>query len=473
MKINAKIAALAGAALLMGSAAFAVNSYDGATDDYELPQGFTFYNEVSSDIVEAEGSFYNKTQVKNKADRNKNYQVEFAGISEKVGVSYDSEKFWFELAPKFSLKDNNQHWSMNEQAWENTRQSLNNDDLSFAWTGLDWGVRFTPFDIVDFYLNTDVWTPGSYLPIADQHVGGNLQGDGFGVVFKPIDGLRIGLEVPFSADVISKPNFLNAEYEDTGKNKDFEENDSSLITNTANKASDYRFVFNAGVDYKLLDMITVGAFVGNIINRDARSYGVYANAGISFLDFNVGYTYNGGKTRVSALDFADSSRIFIGGHHKANLAVTAQFGDFTASLEALMNFFKAQSLYDLYAGLKVGYDLLPGKFNVALRTGVAYDMGNKSATGVGSYLRYQEGGTDGEVTSAIPGYRSKKGSYKNFDKDGTKTLNQNAAPVVFLSPSITYTTGRNTFAATANLQYWLDGEGSYAANVPVSWKYTF
>jgi len=474
MKINAKIAALAGAALLMGSVAFAVNSYDGATDDYELPQGFTFYNEVSSDVVEAKGSFYNKTQSAgfNGQNPNKNYQVEFAGISEKVGISYDSEKFWFELAPKFSLKDNNQHWSDAAQGWSVTRQSLNNDDLSFAWTGLDWGVRFTPFDIVDFYLHHDVWTPGAYLPIADKRVGGNLAGDGFAVVFKPIDGLRIGLSVPFSADVVSKPNFLNAEYEDTGLNGSFLTKDSSLITNTNNDAADYRFVFNAGVDYKLLDMITIGAFVGNIINRDARSYGLYANAAISFLDFNVGYTYNGDATRVSALDFDKDVKVFIGGHHKANLAVTAQFGDFTAQLEALMNFFKAQSLYDLYAGIKVGYDLLPGKFNLALRTGVAYDMGNKSATGYGSYLRYEEKGTAGEVTSNAPGYRSKKGSYKNWQK-GTGTINVNAAPVVFLSPSITYTTGRNTFAATANLQYWLDGEGSYAANLPVSWKYTF
>jgi hypothetical protein len=468
MKINAKIAALAGAALLMGSVAFAANSYDGATDDYELPQGFTFYNEVSSDVVEAEGSFYNKTQNGgfNGADPHKNYQVEFAGISEKVGISYDSEKFWFELAPKFSLKDNNEHWNVNNTKWTTTNQALNNDDLSFAWTDLDWGVRFTPFDIVDFYLHHDVWTAGSYLPIADQHVGGNLAGAGFAVVFKPIDGLRIGLSVPFSADIISAPNFLNAELEDKDKG-------TALVT-AKDKESDYRFRFDAGVDYKLLDMITIGAFVGNIINRDARSYGLYANAGISFLDFNVGYTYNGDATRVSALNFADTSRIFIGGHHKANLSVAASFGDFTAQLEALMNFFKGQSLYDLYAGIKVGYDLLPGKFNLALRSGVAYDMGNKSATNYGSYLRYEEQGAhDGKiVTSECKGFRSKKGAYKNYQK-GTGTVNVNAAPVVFLSPSITYTTGRNTFAATANLQYWLDGEGSYAANLPVSWKYTF
>jgi hypothetical protein len=462
MKINAKIAALAGAALLMGSFAFAANSYDGATDDYELPQGFTFYNEVSTDTVEAKGAYYNN---ESGANVHKNYQVEFAGISEKVGISYDSEKFWFELAPKFSLKDNNQHWNKevdaatNPAAWDASNHSLNNDDLSFAWTGLDWGVRFTPFDIVDFYLNTDVWTPGSKLPIADKNVGGNLAGDGFGVVFKPIDGLRIGLEVPFSADIVSKPNFLDAEREDYDKK-------TSLKSEWEGK-SDYRFVFNAGVDYKLLDMITIGAFTENILNRDARMYGLYANAGISFLDFNVGYTYNGGKTRVSQLDFP-GARIFIGGHHKANLSVGASFGDFTAQLEALMNFFKTQSVYDLYAGLKVGYDLLPGKFNLALTTGVAYDMGNKTTAAGMGFTRYEEQ-KDHDVGCNIweqEGVKSKKGSSKN-GKFGS------AAPVVFLTPAITYTSGRNTFAAKANLQYWLDGEGSYAANTPIYWKYKF
>jgi len=449
MKINAKIAALAGAALLMGSAAFA-DSYDGATDDYELPQGFNFYNEVSSDLVEAKGSFYNH---KNKDQQ---YQVEFAGISEKVGISYDSEKFWFELAPKFSLKDNNQHWNREARSFRNTDGSLNNDDLSFAWTGLDWGVRFTPFDIVDFVLHHDTWTPGGYLPIVDKHVGGNLTGEGAGLVFKPIDGLRLGLEIPFEATFGGKANYLDAEWEDVLR--------SEAAAAAATKATyleptnkNYRFRINAGVDYKLLDMITVGAFITNIINRDARSYGIYANAGISFLDFNLGYTYNGDATQVSFLDWDDSVKVTIGGHHKANLAVAASFGDFTAQLEALMNFFNKQSFYDLYAGLKVGYDLLPGKFNVALAAGVAYDMGNDKGR-----IRYREQGVD-NANLAEP-MHNKKGSGAKWEV---------AAPMVEIQPGLTYTTGKNTFGAKLNLQYWLDGEGSYAASAPLSWKYTF
>jgi len=463
MKINAKIAALAGAALLMGSVAFAANNYDGATDDYELPQGFTFYNEVSSDLVEAKGSFYNTTR--NDKSQDDRYQVEFAGISEKVGISYDSEKFWFELAPKFSLKDNNQHWNRESTKYRATDASLNNDDLSFAWTGLDWGVRFTPFDIVDFYLHKDVWTPGAYLPIADKRVGGNLAGEGAGVVFKPIDGLRIGLEIPFEATFGGKANYLDAEWEDVLRSRVANVAEAKKEDDLEPNKNNYRFRINAGVDYRLLDMITIGAFVNNIINRDARGYGLYANAAISFLDFNVGYTYNGEATKVSPLDFTDDVKVTIGGHHKANLAVSAQFGDFTAQLEALMNFFKAQSVYDLYAGLKVGYDLLPGKFNIALATGVAYDMGNKT-NGNQGYTRYTEGGGIGAPVDGQNGVRLAKGSFKN-------NKFQKAAPVVFVAPGISYTTGRNTFGAKFQAQYWLDGEGSYAANVPVSWKYTF
>ena len=453
MKINAKIAALAGAALLMGSVAFAANSYDGATDDYELPQGFTFYNEVSSDIVEAKGSFYN-----NKSEDEK-YQVEFAGIGEKVGVSYTSEKFWFELAPKFMLKDNNQHWNQKDPAVYGDNVSdagLNNDDLSFAWTDLDWGVRFTPFDIVDFYLNTDVYTPGAVLPIVDKKVGGNLAGDGVGVIFKPIDGLRIGLEVPFEATFGGKANYLDAEWEDVRRAS----KRAATTVDPEPTKNNYRFRVNAGVDYKLLDMITVGAFVENIINRDARSYGIYANAGISFIDFNLGYTYNGAATQVSYLDFSNT-KVSIGGHHKANLSVKAAFGDFTAGLEALFSFFKNQSIYDLYAGLNVGYDLLPGKFNIGVAAGVAYDMGNyKNSRGVyGTQYREQEADQD-----YVANYPTKKGS---------AAKQEIAAPMVEVKPNITYTTGANTFAAALKAQYWLDGEGTYAASVPVSWKYTF
>ena len=457
---------LAGTVAMMGSVAFAVNTYEGATDDYELPQGFTFYNEVSSDVVEVCGSVYNRkrnlfagTKDYNRPDGTGWYCSEFSGINEKVGISYNSEKLWFELAPQFSLKDNNQHWWCPMGGETSTNYDINNDDLSFAWTGLDWGIRFTPFDIVDFVLHHDTWTPGSYMPIIDKHVGGNLTGEGFGVVFKPVEGLRIGLEVPFTVAIVSAPNFLNAEYEDKRQG-------TGLDTQWLG-TSDYRFVINAGVDYKLLDMITVGAFVENILNRDLRGYGLYANAELSFVNVNLGYTYNGEGTKLQFDDLVSGTPYewlglneiweqTIGGHHKINLSATASFGDFTAMFETLFNLFKQQSIYDLYAGAKVGYDLLPGKFNLALSAGIAYDLGNYKSTGS---TRYRERGVDDFVV-----INSKKGS-------GDK--NEVSAPILMLMPGITYNTGHNTFKIQANLKYFLDGDGSYEAKFPVSWRYTF
>ncbi len=460
--------------LVLKGPAFAY-SYEGATEDYELPQGFSFYNEVSSDIVEAQGSFYNYHR-----DRSKpagTYKVEFAGISEKVGVSYDSEKLWFELAPTFSLKDNNQHWekmityqSIQAAKLENkpiapeetdTSFAMNNDDLSFAWTDLDWGIRFTPFDIADFVLHHDTWTPGGYMPLIDRHVGGNLTGDGFGIVLKPVDGLRIGLEVPFSCTIDSAPNYLNAELEDERMRII-----NSVVDELLGRKSetlDYRFAINAGADYRLFDMLTIGAFVTNILNRDVRGYGLYANADIAFVNASIGYTYNGERTLVSYVDFpmkllidVGPDTLCIGGHHKVNIAATASFGDLSVGMESLFNIFKTQSIYDFYAGLKVGYDLLPGKFNLALAAGVACDFGNYKSTG---QTRYREqGAANIQVT------QSKKGS-------GNK--NEISAPTVEIQPAITYATGKNTFKMQANLEYVLNGDGTYVATFPVSWKYTF
>lgn len=451
MKINGKFAALAGAALLMGSAAFAQ-----ATDDYNLPQGFSFYNEISSDLVQAKGSNYNYRECEQ-------YQVEFAGVIEKVGISYNSEKFEFELAPKVKIGEPKaQNWNAPYSptvTHASTNAALNNDDTAFSYDGLDWHIRFTPFELVDLLLHTDVKTPGANLPVAGEDVGGNLGGPGLGVIIHPIDGLRIGLQVPFGFDVISKPNYANAEYEDFAK--------ATALTGpgtwTPNK-KDYKFKFNAGVDYKLLDMVTIGLFSEDIVNRKDRSYGLYAAAGIGMIDFKLGYTYNGDATKVSLVDFSDT-KVEIGGHHKANLAAGVAFGDLSLKMDALFNFFKTQSVYDLYAGLAVGYDLVPGKFNVGLQGRFAYDMGNKTV-GKAGYTMYEQKYADSGYHALGANVRTKKGSYKNGE---TKV----AAPMVGIKPSMTYTTGKNTFNVAANLQYWLDGEGSYAATVPVSWKYTF
>lgn len=95
----------AGAAFLSPAGASAQS-----TSDYGLPQGFTFWNEISSGLVEALGRSYNKDRLD--YINRQNYNAEFAGIKEKVGIRFDSENLGFLLEPELSLTDADQHWSV-------------------------------------------------------------------------------------------------------------------------------------------------------------------------------------------------------------------------------------------------------------------------------------------------------------------------------------------------------------------------
>ncbi|MBQ3687516.1 MAG: hypothetical protein II932_06765 [Treponema sp.] len=198
MKIT-KFAALAGVALLAGVGAFAQ-----ATDDYNLPQGFKFSNEIGSDVVKVTGNSH-------KDYTDTDWRSEFAGIYDKIVIGFDSEKVAFSLEPKFGIKENNEYYyngfpnagNVNSDKWghggsfnfdsvafnnnADAHGTLNSDDLSWSFWGVDWDFRFTPFDIVDFYLNTDVHIVGSYLPARDTHWGANnLGSDGFASCMVPI-----------------------------------------------------------------------------------------------------------------------------------------------------------------------------------------------------------------------------------------------------------------------------------------------
>ena len=436
-----------------------------ATQDYELAEGLSFWSELSSDTVEALGRSHDNENLE--YIRRQNYNAEFAGIKETLGVRFESDLLDMELAPEFSLKDNAHHWYLYDSNWSSTSHALNSDDLSFAYTGLGWHLRFSPFDVVDVNLHNNVRTPGGQLPVAGQWLSASdLQGDGIGVVLTPLEGLRIGIEAPVGFAVLGIPNMLNAEYEDS--------NGSGQIVIPWNAAAaDCMFALNAGADWRIASALTVGATVHNMFNGAKRAFGLYANASLAFLEINAGYTYNGEATRVSFLDFDGMGleRVYIGGRHRANLAVTAQAGGLQASVEALYNFVNTQSIYDLYAGAKVSYELLPGRFSLWLAAGMAMDLGNKVKDGVG-YAEEREQGKAKQLmyTEGTYWFFPVKGSGA---RDGSQRRAETAATLVEWQPGIRYTTGRNTFGAKANLQYWTDGEWSWAVNFPVSWRYTF
>lgn len=438
-----------------------------ATQDYGLPQGFSFWNVLSSDVVEALGRNNDKEWLE--YIRRQNYNAEFAGIKEKVCIQYESDKLDFLLAPEFSLSDAGQHWTPYDANWSSINHALNHDDLCFSWTGLEWYLSFMPFDLVEVNLHRNVRTEGGYLPALGRWLDeADLQGDGFGLMLSPLEGLRLAAELPMGFELVGIPNWLNAEAEDaafTGNVK--------RVQYGYGDTGGVKFVLNAGADYNIADFVTVGLSVHDLLSTSTRGIGVYAAAQLAFLQLRAGYTYNGEATRVSYLDFDGMGleRVYIGGRHKVSLAASAAQGKWRLSADALWNVQKEQSIYDLYTGLKAEYDLLPGKFSCALAAALMLDFGNEAKGGIGSAVKREKGRAD------LPMYTT--GTYwfhpinGSGDRSGNNRHAEQAAPMLEVAPQITYVTGRNTFRAGATFQYWTDGEDSWAASFPLSWEYRF
>ena len=530
MKIT-KFAALAGVALLAGVGAFAQ-----ATDDYNLPQGFKFSNEIGSDVVQVTGNSH-------KEDKETNWRSEFAGIYDKIVVGYDSEKLAFSLEPKFGIRENNEYYyggnlgagNTNSAKWGHgssfyfekglTNESfrnvnadahgtLNSDDLSWSFWGVDWDFRFSPFDIVDFYLNTDVHVVGSYLPARDTHWGAsNLGSDGLAIITKPIDGLRISGAIPFGYAVSSTPNYMNAEYEDYW-----------LYTGQASHArpgiqgdEGYRFRLDLGADYTLSSgLFGAGLKINDIINAGYRQYGIYAGLNLGALSANLGYNLN--ENYNNGFNPFDDELIRIGGKQFIAGGVSFTAGDLKLMVDALSNLSKKESVYDLYAGAKVAYDLVPGKFNVDMLLGIAMDLGTNAHHGtaedtldlknamntinpnfVDMYYSHvalvdvravlpnvNYNGQTGEIINSVQGdnyykypaasqnwqyYTALSRTMTNGDIDTTSAAK--AALAIRIKPGFTYNTGKNEFGAHVNLVNFFDKDGSYQIKFPVYWKWTF
>lgn len=476
----------------------AVAGFAQATDDYMLPQGFVFTNEIGSDVVNVTGNAHNDYI-------DSNYRSEFAGIYDKITVKYNSEKLSFELAPKFGIKDvNENYYSKNtsngalghgsnvsyNRLRADANGTLNSDDLAFNYWGFDWGLRFTPFDIVDFYLNDGPDIIGSRLPARGKNWGASSLGsDGFAIVMKPIDSLRISGAIPFGFTFASDPNFLNAEVEDSWV--------SELTTNS--RASNYKFRVDVGADYSL-GMFGVGAKVNNLINAGARQYGVYAGANAGALTANLGFNY--AEDYQNFLDAFDDGLIYIGGKQAVAGGVEYSIGDLYAAIDAMYNLEPAQSVYDLYAGAKVAYDVIPGKFNADVLFGVAADLGTNAHHGTDedvadltyamktinadfidlyySHVALEDlraATYNGKAVSGVAAsqnwqyYTALARTMSNGQIDTTSA--SKAAIATRIRPGFTYNTGKNEFGAHVNLVNFFDGDGSYQVKFPVYWKWLF
>ena len=526
MKIT-KFAALAGAALLATAGAYAQG-----TTDYGLPQGFAFSNEIGSDVAKVTGNAH-------KDYEDTNWRSEFAGIYDKIVISYTSEKVTFNLEPKFGIKDFNENYydgatdsnvfghgvGFNDKNlnWGPTNKvdgngSLNSDDLGWGYWDLGWGLKFTPFDIVSFYLHKGEDIVGSKLFARDAAWGAsNLGSDGFAIITSPIAGLRISGAIPFSnVGVTSKANYMDAEIEDTWYLKGGTERARPDEQGAA------RFRVDLGADYTLASgLVGAGIKVNDIINAGYRQYGLYAGLNMGAIAANLGYNYS--ENYTDFLDAFGDGLIKIRGTQAVAGSVSFVAGDLKLMADAMYNLNKKQSVYDVYAGLWAKYDVVPGKFNADLLLGVAMDLGTnahhgtekddedlkaamasinpafidlyyghyaledvRAVWGFDSYASAsakaastEQGKTfKGEVNNS-PAAASKNWQYytalsrqmANGNMDTTSAAK--AALAVRVKPGFTYTTGNNEFGAHVNLVNFFDGDGSYQISFPVYWKWSF
>ncbi|MCR5317954.1 MAG: hypothetical protein K6E22_06975, partial [Treponema sp.] len=138
---------------------------------------FHFTNKLGSDIVKGRGAL--KDDDDRPATRDQLYSVELGKIYDELELTYEAKRLKFMLKPQVGISDASEDfWTGNANNLAQ-RNGLTNDDVSLSWTDFDWYVEFLPFDMVGINLHHDMWTPGSYLPVADQHItGGNLSSEG-------------------------------------------------------------------------------------------------------------------------------------------------------------------------------------------------------------------------------------------------------------------------------------------------------
>lgn len=434
---------------------------------------FHFTNKIGSDIVKGRGALKDDTDGTSGATRDSLYNVELGKIYDELELTYEAKRLKFMLKPQVGLSDSNEDfWTGNDNniaghapAYTSTpgRNGLTNDDISLSWTDFDWYVEFLPFDMVGINLHHDMYTPGSYLPVADQNItGGNLSSEGLTIALYPVEKLRITATAPFDFDVLSGDNWINAEEEDTKVGDPYANGAVNNLAWAKNGTDGFKFNMGYGAEYTIGNFLTIGGTWKDILDSYCRQAGVYFSLiGIPHFTINLGYTWSqhsfaqGTVFDYWELDDAYGEYGKITGHHVANLGVAAQFGRFNVAADAIYNIMKDQSVYDLYAGLGVGFDFIPGTLKFGLKGFGAFDFGT-------------EGAEDILLPGAVAATKGIGYGRLAWDEDA-----DSADILIGVSPWLIYTTGRHEFGASVVYEFQLNDVDSYHFKFPVYWKYTF
>ena len=419
---------------------------------------FHFTNKIGSDIVKGRGAL--KDDEDTGATRDSLYTVELGKIYDEVELTYEAKRLKFMLKPQVGLSDAKEDfWTGNANNLAN-KNGKTNDDLSLSWTDFDWYIEFLPFDMVGINLHHDMWTPGSYLPVADQHItGGNLSSEGVTIALYPIEKLRITATAPFDFDVLSGDDWINAELEDETVGDPYGTGATNNLDWIRNGSDGFKFNMGYGAEYTIGNFLTIGGTWKDILDSYCRQAGAYFSLiGIPHFTINLGYTWSQhGFKQGTVFDYWELDDAYgeygkITGHHVVNLGVAAQFGRFNVALDGIYNILKDQSVFDLYAGLGVGYDFIPGTLKFGLRGFGAFDFGTE----------------DADKLTLADGHVGIGNGRLAWDADA-----DSADILIGLSPWLIYTTGRHEFGASVVYEFQFNDVDNYHFKFPVYWKYTF
>ena len=419
---------------------------------------FHFTNKIGSDIVKGRGAL--KDDEDTGATRDSLYTVELGKIYDEVELTYEAKRLKFMLKPQVGLSDAKEDfWTGNANNLAN-KNGKTNDDLSLSWTDFDWYIEFLPFDMVGINLHHDLWTPGSYLPVADQHItGGNLSSEGVTIALYPVEKLRITATAPFDFDVLSGDDWINAELEDENVGDPYGTGATNNLDWIRNGSDGFKFNMGYGAEYTIGNFLTIGGTWKDILDSYCRQAGAYFSLiGIPHFTINLGYTWSQhGFKQGTVFDYWELDDAYgeygkITGHHVVNLGVAAQFGRFNVALDGIYNILKDQSVFDLYAGLGVGYDFIPGTLKFGLRGFGAFDFGTEDADKL-------------TLADGLVGIGNGRLAW-DADADSADIL-------IGVSPWLIYTTGRHEFGASVVYEFQFNDVDNYHFKFPVYWKYTF
>lgn len=333
-----------------------------------------FENEISTDTYLIGDTFNDNTR--------------FAGIQERIQGEYTSEKVDINLNLTVRVLGYNVEVAGEKRirfAFENYPFRLNDSYL-----------KFRPIDTLQLAISTSDGTEkasGSFFPVLDSYSDcGNYTGN-FGLLFRPIEKLSIGVGVDLTNYIFSNVN----------------DNDNQLT-------------LNFGAEYEVENIGAFALTFNNVINN--FSIGAYAKiSAVQAMDIYTGFSFQKNTDMlIQKIYFSNLNNVFWGGGIGGKLLLNAGIGytgvdKLLLAGELATNLFtEADGYHDLYTGFKAEYDINES-FSVGGNVGMFFDI---------------------------------------VDSRNTEYLDYRSKTDIYICPGVTYKLGHNTFKAGFIMNFYND-----------------